>query len=190
MSEICTRCGGASQVARGDRECVASWDGENSKTTWSIAVCRSCGLEDVAEDRHKTKWATPLKGALLAVLGLGVCAVALISLTEPGWWKLWAIPFAFLGIPAAMKGLAFLVTMPMALSQLRTTAENLENDTLTDKDRDLLVHLEAHRILETLRGEGGWVHGDLRLPETPGAKPKLVTYSLLTPSTEKDSEPG
>jgi hypothetical protein len=191
MSEICTRCGGADPLIAGQRECVADSAPPDACVSWSIALCRECALNNVREDRRTTIRMAPLKGALLTFLGLGICAVALISLTEPGWEKLWAVPFAFLGIPAVVKGVAHLVALPMALRQLGLTAANLEADTLTPTDRDLLLHLEAHRALQVLDGGVGFVHGGLRLPDAPDADPKSIKYQIRRPEAEGEPpQPG
>ncbi len=177
-SEICTRCGGADPLVIGRRECVPDPAPADSAVPWTVALCHECGLKDLADDRRTTIRMAPLKGGLMTLLGVGVSLVALISLTEPGWEKLWAVPFAFLGIPATIKGAGYLVTLPVALAQLRETTEHLQAGTLTAKDRDLLVHLEAHRALGVLKDGGGFVHGGLRLPHNPDADPKSITYSL------------
>jgi len=100
MSEVCTRCGGASHVAHGRRECVASWESEESTTPWTVGVCQPCGLKDLAEDRRKTTRVAPVKGLVLTILGLGTGMAAFISLQDPGWEKLWAVLFLLLAVPA------------------------------------------------------------------------------------------
>lgn len=180
--ERCTRCGSAGPVAHGHRECIVSGSGAEATTTWALGLCQSCAREALVDDRSTTLRLAPVKGVILGTLGLGLCAAALIMLTEPGWDKLWSLPFAFLGLPAAIQGLGLLVTLPFAVRRLGGALRRLENDAaLSDDDRDLLVHLEAHRVLDALCDQKAEAPAELTLPELADADPENTSYSLRRP---------
>jgi len=146
-------------------------------------VCQPCGLKDLAEDRRKTTRVAPVKGLVLTILGLGTGMAAFISLQDPGWEKLWAVLFLLLAVPATIRGATLLLTIPAVLRRLKATAGRLEECALEGDDEDLLVHLEAHRVLEVLQSGSGWVYGDLKLPETPDADSKSIRYSIRLPES-------
>lgn len=173
----CSRCGATSPVASGERRCVARGAGREAVEEWSIAVCRDCARRDLVEDRRQTVRGVPLKATLMTVFAVLLGAVTAIMLTEPGLTKLWAVPFGALFL-RTLTGPFTLITLPMALGRLKRVLDHIDSGALDESDRDLLVHLESHRILSSLRAPAVEPHAGVRLPVIEAADPKSVSYEL------------
>lgn len=173
----CSRCGAGATVASGRRVCEASSGGRTANLTWQVAVCRDCAHADLTEDRRRMVRVAPWKGLLLTLFAVLLGAVVVIALSEPGLAKLWAIPFGLLFL-RALSGPVTLLTLPAALARSRLALERLGRDELDAQDRDLLVHLESHRLLTTLKIGFAEPQAGVRLPELEAAEGEKIRYQL------------
>jgi len=170
----CTCCGSGDPLVEGQWECVATAGDVEAVERWSVGLCRACALRAVHEERRKAILVAPLKGVLLTFFGAGSALGAYISLEEPGIWKLLAIPFAMLCIRGLVGGVPLLLGLPWVIWQIVRTRGHLKEGMVDERDRDLLLHLEAHRALDELKVG----LGQLVLPEIPGQDPGSVRYTL------------